>query len=111
MAEIIKDNGYGRTDRFEIVDAVPAGFFVWNIGEHAPAGYVVLCEWENKEEYTIKTSTLKAIKHDHAREIMRAAGAGGDTLARCRKRAHSSNDWVRGRCVEALPYMEDLTWN
>ena len=40
MRQIIKTNEWGRTDVFEIVEAVPAGFKVWNIGDHAPAGYV-----------------------------------------------------------------------
>ena len=111
MAESVKDNGYGRTDHYEIVDKVPAGFFVWNIGEHAPAGYVPLCESMPDDEWSVNLDTLKAIKHDHAREILRAAGAGGTTLAKCRKKARGSDEWVRKRCAEALPYMEQMTWN
>lgn len=111
MAQIVKTNEWGRTDIFEIVDAVPAGFQVWNIGEHAPKGYVPLCEPMPDDRWSVNADTLKAIKHDHAREILRAAGAGGVTLKKCRKRARSSNEWVRRRCAEALPYMEQMTWN
>lgn len=124
MAEIVKDNGYGRTDHYEIVDAVPAGFFVWNIGEHAPAGYVPLCESMPDDEWSVNLDTLKAIKHDHAREILRAASYGGYTLKKCREIAamgyagtldeyYSFNidEYAMKRCAKALPYMEQMTWN
>ena len=112
MAQVVKTNEWGRTDVFEVVDAVPAGFFVWNVGEHAPAGYIPLCESLPDDKWSVNLGTLKAIKNEHAAEILRAAGAGGTTLEKCRKKATCRRDeWARERCAAALPYMEEITWN
>ena len=111
MAKIKMVREWGRVDAFEVVDAVPAGFFVWNIGSHAPSGYVPLCEAVPGGGYKVNLGTLKAIKSRHAREILRAASAGGVTLEECRKRASDGDEWTRKRCAAALPYMEEITWN
>ena len=51
---------------FEIVEKIPAGFFVWNIGENMGTDeYIPICEDlhpEDKDSYDINASTLKAIK-------------------------------------------------
>jgi hypothetical protein len=72
MANIKIENGkiyrehFGRTDVFEIVGRIPQNFFVWNIGEHMGTHeYIPLCEDlhpENKDDYSIKRTTLKAVK-------------------------------------------------
>ena len=55
-----------RIDVFEIVEKIPAGFFVWNIGENMGSNeYIPLAQDlhpEDKENFEINTSTLKAIK-------------------------------------------------
>lgn len=55
-----------RIDVFDIVEKIPAGFFVWNIGENMGSNeYIPICEDlhpEDKENFEINTSTLKAIK-------------------------------------------------
>lgn len=55
-----------RKDVFEIVEKIPAGFFVWNIGDNMGLDeYIPICEDlhpEDKDNYEINTSTLKAIK-------------------------------------------------
>ena len=55
-----------RKDIFEIVEKIPAGFFVWNIGENMGTDeYIPICEDlhpEDKDNYEINTSTLKAIR-------------------------------------------------
>ena len=61
-----KSNLNDRGDIFEIVEKIPAGFFVWNIGENMGTDeYIPICEDlhpDDKDKYEIKTSTLKAIK-------------------------------------------------
>lgn len=111
MAQVIKTNEWGRTDVFEIVDAVPAGFFVWPIGEHAPAGYVPLCESLPDDKWGVNLDTLKAIKSDHAREILSAAICGGKTPNKCKEIARGRDEYAAERCAAALPYMEEITWN
>ena len=55
-----------KTDIFEIVEKIPTGFFVWNIGDNMGHDeYIPLCKDlhpEDKENFEIDTTTLKAIK-------------------------------------------------
>ena len=55
-----------KTDIFEIVDKIPARFFVWNIGENmGTREYIPVCEDlhpEDKDDYSINPATLKAVK-------------------------------------------------
>lgn len=55
-----------RVDIFEIVEKIPSGFFIWNIGENMGTNeYIPICEDlhpEDKDNYDINPSTLKAIK-------------------------------------------------
>ena len=54
------------TDVFEIVEKIPANYFVWNIGENFGTDeYISLAEDlhpEDKDNYQINRYTLKAIK-------------------------------------------------
>ena len=56
----------GKTDVFEIVDKIPARFFVWNIGENMGTHeYIPVCEDlhpEDKDDYNINPATRKAVK-------------------------------------------------
>lgn len=51
---------------FEIVDKIPTGFFIWNIGENMGThDYIPVCEDlhpENKDNFEINPATLKAVK-------------------------------------------------
>ena len=55
-----------RKDVFEIVEKIPNGFFVWNIGDNMGHDeYIPLCKDlhpEDKENFEIDATTLKAIK-------------------------------------------------
>lgn len=72
MTNIKIENGkiysetFGKTDAFEIVGRIPSNFFVWNIGENMGThDYIPLCEDlhpEDKDDYSINTTTLKAIR-------------------------------------------------
>ena len=57
---------FGKSTSYEVVGKIPAGFFVWNIGENMGTDeYIPICEDlhpEDKDNYEINTSTLKAIK-------------------------------------------------
>ena len=57
---------FGKIQTYEVVEKMPAGFFVWNIGENMGTDeYIPICEDlhpEDKDNYEINTSTLKAIK-------------------------------------------------
>ena len=52
-----------RKDVFEIVEKIPAGFFVWNIGDNMGHDeYIPICKDLHKEDFEIDTTDLKAIK-------------------------------------------------
>lgn len=61
-----KSNLNDRNDTFEIVEKIPSNYFIWNIGENMGTDeYIPICEDlhpEDKDNYDINTSTLKAIK-------------------------------------------------
>lgn len=56
----------GKIISYEIVEKIPASFFVWNIGKNMGTDeYIPLCEDlhpEDKDDYSINVETLKAIK-------------------------------------------------
>ena len=55
-----------RDDVFEIVEKIPNNYYVWNIGENMGTDeYIPICEDlhpEDKDNYEINPSTVKAIK-------------------------------------------------
>ena len=61
-----KSNLNDRGDIFEVVEKIPEGFFVWNIGENmGDDEYIPICEDlhpEDKDNYEINPNTVKAIK-------------------------------------------------
>ena len=86
-----KSDLYERKDVFEIVEKIPAGFFVWNIGENMGTDeYIPICEDlhpEDKDNYEIKTSTLKAIKlsREDVEALRKAASCGVNNKATAEK--------------------------
>ena len=71
-----------KTDIFEIVDKIPSGFFVWNIGENMGSDeYIPLAQDlkpGDKESFEINPYTLKAIKLDSEEvKLLRNAASVG----------------------------------
>ena len=73
---------FGKIQTYEVVEKIPSGFFVWNIGENmGDDEYIPICEDlhpEDKDNYEINTSTLKAIKlsHEEVEALREAAHVG-----------------------------------
>lgn len=71
-----------RNDIFEIVEKIPSNYFVWNIGENMGTDeYIPICKDlhpEDKENFEIDTTSLKAIKLpvDEVEALREAAGVG-----------------------------------
>ena len=69
-------------DVFEIVEKIPVGFFIWNIGENMGTHeYIPVCEDlhpEDKDDYSINPATLKAVRVSPEEwEKLNKAGAWG----------------------------------
>ena len=101
-----KSNLCERIDVFDIVEKIPAGFFVWNIGENMGSDeYIPICEDlhpEDKENFEINTSTLKAIKliPEEVNALRHAASCGvnnKDTAEKALKSKRTSYNAERKR--------------
>ena len=119
MSEKIIYNGHS----FEVVNAVPCGFEVWNIGSHnMPAGFVPLCRLAAIQPFdggrNVEIETLKAIRCEGADVIMKAASCGATTPEKAERLIHrysknegKSRSSTLERCKEALPYLKMIPWN
>lgn len=105
---------------FELVDSVPPGYTIWNIGKHMVDGYLPLCRLKAVQPFPggreIETDTLKAIKCDGAQVILAATIYGPDTPEKMEKYIAKHSEAGRyaiavKRMQEALPYMRQLKWN
>ena len=99
---------------YEIVDSIPAGYDVWFIGDYAPKGYIPLCEPITPGSFKINPNTLKAIKTEHAKEIMEASAYIGisDMEWYVKHNANARPGTEAHRAVQkikrALPYIKQL---
>ena len=99
---------------FEVVDAIPMGYLIWHIGEHAPKGYLPLCRLKAIQPFpdgrSIEPDTLKAVRTDGEQEILRASACGYDTAKKMRKCIDEGKDpYEVELCEKALPFMEAIT--
>lgn len=84
-----------RKDVFEIVEKIPSGFFVWNIGDNMGSDeYIPLCQYlrpEDKDNYEINADTLKAIKlsREEINALRKAASWGVNSKATAEKALRS----------------------
>ena len=73
---------FGKSRSYEVVEKIPSGFFVWNIGENMGTDeYIPICEDlhpEDKDNYEINQNTLKAIKLsvEEVKALRKAAHVG-----------------------------------
>ena len=80
-----------ETDVFEIVEKIPVGFFIRNIGENMGTHeYIPVCEDlhpEDKDNYEINKATLKAVKvaPDEWEKLDKAANWGVGNLKQAEK--------------------------
>ena len=96
---IITHTSLHTTHNFEVVEKIPAGFFVWNIGRNAPEGYIAIAEMAHPTADVINPDTLKVIKlnADEITKIDNAAGYGIKTLKEAQKAIASKRS---GRMAE-----------
>ena len=108
---------------FDVVEKIPVGFFVWNIGDNMTDGYIPLCEKlypdanENDlQYYSINTNTLKAIKlSEDEIMILRYAASWGikskktaQKAIRC-KRSGYLNQKMRYCAIQTINIFDRIT--
>lgn len=107
---------------FEVVESVPVGYKIWNIGKNMIDGYLPLCKLKEQQPFeggrSIEVDTLKAIKIDGAQTILVAIGGGQDTIKsmeRYIKRYSNSNKRYTqmkvNRMKKALEVMHQIKWD
>lgn len=108
------------THMFEIVDSVPVGYMIWNIGKNMIDGYLPLCRLSSRQPFpggrNIDPDTLKAIKTDAAQIILNAVGFGCYTVADMEKFLKRYSKAKKGtikydecaRIRKALPFMKTI---
>lgn len=104
---------------FEIVEEVPPGYMIWNIGKNMIDGYLPLCRLSERQPFpggrSIDADTLKAIKIDGAQDILAAVGWGEETLEEMeryvKRYRNSKTERVRfliERYEKAIPIMRKI---
>lgn len=108
--------------KYEVVNEVPKGYLIWNIGHNMLEGYIPLCEWLNddKDDFDINLKTLKAIRVDKGwKEIMEGATyTNGRTLNEVIENANKLEECFRKEKLDAflkaLPQIKgykNLVWH
>ena len=69
------------TNTFQVVDSVPLGYVIWNIGNNMADGYLPLCQVGGPDGCQVNPDTLKAVKCDGAQTILDAATCAGTPRA------------------------------
>lgn len=107
---------------FQLVDEVPLGYMVWNIGKHMAPGYPPLCRMKYLQPFygaqQIETDTLKAIKVDGAEYVMKAVSWAGplpvEQMERYIEEYRDSKDECDQYQIElfqkAIPVMKKIKW-
>ena len=116
--QTITHDGY----TFELVDRVPRGYLIWNIGKNMIDGYLPLCRLAQFQPFpggrNIEVETLKAIKCEGAQTILAAIGYGPETpdqMEKYIKRYSKEGPGGRHalaveRMKKALPLMREIKW-
>ena len=107
--------------RFQVVDECPLGYDVWNIPADTIRGYLPFCRLSSHQQFPgdrqVDTETLKAVRCDHAGEIIEATTMGYYTpqdIETALKKAKTGKsellDFTIKTLETALPYMKALPW-
>lgn len=114
--QTIPHHGY----TFELVDRVPRGYFVWNIGKNMIDGYLPLCRLAYIQPFpggrNIEIETLKAIKCEGAQTILAAIGWGPETpeeIEQYIERYERKGTYAMEIKLmkKALPLMRQIRWD
>lgn len=122
--EIVVSEFNYPTHTFRLVDIVPPGYMIWNIGkDHMPEGYLPLCRLSFFQPFpggrNIEVETLLAIKTDGADIILDAIGYGPETPEEMEAFIRKHKAAKPGSCCyeevkrmkEALPFMRKIKWS
>ena len=115
METIENAKSLGQKNVFEVVESVPRGYQIWNIGKNMIDGYLPLCKLSASQPFEgaqcVDVNTLKAIKTESAQIILAACGRGPCTVAQMEQyiEKHAKlNPEACEKMLAALPYMREI---
>ena len=104
-------------DTFEIVDSVPSGYVIWNIGKNMVDGYLPLVRTGGYDGCQV-IGTKKAIEIEGAQTILAAIGRGQNTIKEMetyiKKYKNTKNESTKNhiqRLKDALEVMYLIKWD
>ena len=77
--------------RFTITEEFPEGFFVWNIGEHAPTGFLPLCKLKSVQPF----DGAREVDTDHLLALFIPSAMRSDLLNRSMRGDVTRADYER----------------
>lgn len=98
--------------KYEVVDRIPENYVIWNIGSNAPEGYLPICKL--KDKYNIDVDTLKAIKTENSKILLKAAMYAQNSkkmISYIKRHENSKNSYYKRAvniCKKALPLLLQL---
>lgn len=111
---------FGASHTFEVVERVPIGYSIWNIGKNMADGYLPLCRLAAVQPFpggrNIEPDTLKAIECEGAQVILSAIGWGPETPGQMERyiKKHENNPHRQlevNRMKKALPYLKKIKFS
>lgn len=106
--------------RFELVEELPLGYEVWNIGANMAPGYLPFCRLCAVQPFEggrcIEVDTLKAIKIEGAEKVLKATHYGlsvSEMERYVKKHADSKKEIVQYKVDifrDAIPIMKQIKW-
>ena len=111
---------FGKIQTYEVVEKIPSGFFVWNIGENmGDDEYIPICEDlhpEDKDNYEINPNTVKAIRLsvEEVKALRKAASVGINSKKTAEKALKSKrrgywSDRKRAEAEKTIDIFERIT--
>ena len=104
MRSFERDNGWGRIDKFEVVDKIPSGYEIWNIPEmKGYEEYLPLCEvFEGTRN--VNLDTLKAIKvgSSDANVVRKASMQGFNNLKSTQRYLNNPRNYKKAEIAKRV---------
>ena len=103
---------------FKIVNSIPLGYKIWNIGKNMIDGYLPIVQVGGEDGCQVNIKTIKAIKIKEAQTILNAIGWGQNTIKEMetyvKRYKNSKTEYVKNhikRLEEALKVMYLIKWD
>lgn len=97
---------WGHEYEYSVVEKIPNGYNIWNIGEHAPKNILplVVCD----KDYRVNPHNMLAIITPDSQTILNAIGIVGDTIPKMNEYIKNHNDIFSERMAKAIECLKHI---